>query len=69
MGAECPKLRQPMRAIFALSHPQLQLLVVTRSRELSRECHVTKHKMIPYHNRKYHNSKFAIMVGSYHNSK
>ena len=45
MGAECPKLRQPMRAIFALSHPQLQLLVVTRSRELSRECHVTKHKM------------------------
>ena len=42
MGAECSKLRQPMRAIFALS--RTQLLVVTRSRELSRECHVTKHK-------------------------
>ena len=44
MGAECSKLRQPMRAIFALSRAQLLLLVVTRSRELSRECHVTKHK-------------------------
>ena len=44
MGAECPKLPQPMRAIFALSRAQLLLLVVTRSRELSRECHVTKHK-------------------------
>ena len=44
MGAECSKLRQPMRAIFALSRAQLLFLVVTRSRELSRECHVTKHK-------------------------
>ena len=44
MGAECSKLRQPMRAIFALSRAQLILLVVTRSRDLSRECHVTKHK-------------------------
>ena len=44
MGAECSKLRQPMRAIFALSRAQLIFLVVTRSRELSRECHVTKHK-------------------------
>ena len=44
MGAECSKLRQPMHAIFALSRAQLLLLVVTRSRELSRECHVTKHK-------------------------
>ena len=44
MGAECSTLRQPMRAIFALSRAQLLLLVVTRSRELSRECHVTKHK-------------------------
>ena len=43
-GAECSKLRQPMRAIFALSRAQLLLLVVTRSRDLSRECHVTKHK-------------------------
>ena len=43
-GAECSKLRQPMRAIFALSCAQLLLLVVTRSRDLSRECHVTKHK-------------------------
>ena len=33
-----------MRAIFALSCAQLLLLVVTRSRELSREFHVTKHK-------------------------
>ena len=32
IGAECSKLRQPMRAIFALS------------RARSRECHVTKHK-------------------------
>ena len=44
LGAECSKLRQPMRAIFALSCMQLLLLVVTRSRDLSRECHVTKHK-------------------------
>ena len=44
MGAECSKLRQPMRAIFALSRAQLIFLVFTRSRELSRECHVTKHK-------------------------
>ena len=44
MGAECSKLRQPMRAIFALSRAQLLLLVVTRSRDLSRQCHVTKHK-------------------------
>ena len=44
MGTECSKLRQPMRAIFALSRAQLLLLVVTRSRELSRECHMTKHK-------------------------
>ena len=44
MGAECSKLRQPMRAIYALSCAQLLLLVVTRSRDLSRECHVTKHK-------------------------
>ena len=43
-GAECSKLRQPMRAIFALSRAQLLLLVFTRSRDLSRECHVTKHK-------------------------
>ena len=43
MGAECSKLRQPIRgASFALSC--VQLLVVTRSRNLSRECHVTKHK-------------------------
>ena len=46
MGAECSKLRQPMRAIFALSRAQLLLLVVTISRELSRECHVTKHKTL-----------------------
>ena len=44
MGAECSKLRQPMRAIFALRRAQLLLLVVTRSRELSRESHGTKHK-------------------------
>ena len=44
MGAECSKLRQPMRAIFALSCAQLLLLVFTRSRDLSRECHVTKPK-------------------------
>ena len=46
IGAECSKLRQPMRAIFELSRAQLLLLVVsvTRSRELPRECHVTKHK-------------------------
>ena len=36
MGAECSKLRQPMRAIFAVSRAQLLLLVVTRSRELPR---------------------------------
>ena len=30
LGAECSKLRQPMRAIFALSRAQLLLLVVTR---------------------------------------
>ena len=35
IGAECSKLRQPMRAIFALSRAQLLLLVVTRSRDLS----------------------------------
>ena len=29
---------------FALSRAQLLLLVVARSRDLSRECHVTKHK-------------------------
>ena len=46
MGGECSKLRQPMRAIFALSRAQLLLLVVTRSSELSRECHVTKHKTL-----------------------
>ena len=44
MGAECSKLRQPMRAILALSRAQLLLIVVTRSRDLSRDCHVTKHK-------------------------
>ena len=44
MGAECSKLRQPMHAIFALGRVQLLLLVVTRSRDISRECHVTKHK-------------------------
>ena len=44
MGAECSKLRQPMRAILALSRAHLLLIVVTRSRDLSRECHVTKHK-------------------------
>ena len=44
MGAECSKLRQPMRAILALRRAQLLLIVVTRSRDLSRECHVTKHK-------------------------
>ena len=44
MGAEFSKLRQPMRAIFTLSPAQLLLVVVTRSREMSRECHVTKHK-------------------------
>ena len=44
MGAECSKLRQPMHALFALSRVQLLLLVVTRSRDLSREFHVTKHK-------------------------
>ena len=41
MGAECSKLRQPMRAILALSRAQLLLIVVTRSRDLSRECHVS----------------------------
>ena len=41
MGAESSKLRQHLRAIFALSRTHLLLLVVTRSRELSRECHVT----------------------------
>ena len=35
-----------MRAIFMLSCPQLLLLVVTRSGELSHECHVTKHKTL-----------------------
>ena len=44
IGAECSKLRQPMCAIFVLSRAQLQLLVVTRSRDLSRECHVTNIK-------------------------
>ena len=44
MGAECSNLRQHMRAIFALSRAQLLLLVVTRSCELSRECHVTNIK-------------------------
>ena len=44
IGAECSKLRQHMPAIFALCRAQLLLLVVTRSRDLSRECHVTKHK-------------------------
>ena len=44
MGAECSKLRQPMRAIFALSRAQLLLLIVTRSRDLSPEFHVTKNK-------------------------
>ena len=43
-GAECSKLRLPMRAIFALSRLQLLLLVVTRSLDMSRGCHVTKHK-------------------------
>ena len=47
MGAECSKNRQPMRAILALSRAQLLLIVVTRSRDLSRECHVTKHKRRP----------------------
>ena len=45
IGAECSKLRQPMRAIFALNRAQLLLVVVTRSREMYRELHVTKHKM------------------------
>ena len=44
IGAECSKLRQLMRAICAQRGAQLLLLVVTRSRDLSRECHVTKHK-------------------------
>ena len=44
MGAEYSKLRQPMRAILSLSRVQLLLLVVTISREMSCECHVTKHK-------------------------
>ena len=44
IGAECSKLRQPMRAIFALSRAQLLLLVGTRSSDLPRECNVTKHK-------------------------
>ena len=44
MGAECSKLRQPMRAIFALSRAQLLLVAVTKSHLMSRECHVTKHK-------------------------
>ena len=44
IGGECSKLGQPIRAIFALSRAQLLLLVVTRSRDLSRECHVTRHK-------------------------
>ena len=35
MGAECSKLRQHMRAIFALSRAHLLLLVVARSRKLS----------------------------------
>ena len=33
-----------MRAIFALCRAQLLLLVITISRDLSREYHVTKHK-------------------------
>ena len=33
-----------MCAIFALSRAQLLLLVITRSRDLSRECTVIKHK-------------------------
>ena len=33
-----------MRAILALSRAQLLLIVVTRSRDMSREWHVTKHK-------------------------
>ena len=44
IGAECSKLRQPMRTIFALSRAQFLLLVVTRSRDRSRDCYVTKHK-------------------------
>ena len=44
IGAEYSKLRQPMRAMFVLSRLQLLLIVVTRSCDLSRECHVTKHK-------------------------
>ena len=44
MGAGCSKLRQPMRTIFALIRAQLLLLVFTISRDLSRECHVIKHK-------------------------
>ena len=38
-------LHTTIRAIFALSRAQLLLLVVTRSRDLSCECHVTKQKM------------------------
>ena len=34
IGAECSKLRQPMRAIFALSRAQLLLLVVSITRSL-----------------------------------
>ena len=44
IGAECSKLRQPMRATFALNRTQLLLLVVTRSRDLSSDGHVTKNK-------------------------
>ena len=56
MGAECSKLRQPMRAIFALSRPQLILLVVSRSCDLSRECHMTKKK------RMNHTCRLIMMV-------
>ena len=44
MVAERSKLRQHMYAVEALSRAQLLLLVITRSRELSRKCHVTIHK-------------------------
>ena len=56
MGAECSKLRQPMRAIFALSRPQLILLVVSRSCDLSRECHMTNKK------RMNHTCRLIMMV-------
>ena len=66
IGAECSKLRQPMCAIFALSHTQQLLLVVTRSGDLSLECHVTKHKTPARSNFPLSNSKIPGPFNSGH---